>query len=169
MATAAQLMYDHSVAGTSLGDVQKAAGVGPSQVYHYFGDKESLIRAVISYRIHVLLATLGGLDSMEGLRAWGDFVVDTQRQRDCERRLPDRVPGLKTGRCFPGMSSRPRRRIRPVGSRDPQRPTGHERPGRSAPQGRPRPPGDRAAGRGRRRHPAGAGSPRPRPAGNSDR
>jgi TetR/AcrR family transcriptional regulator, transcriptional repressor for nem operon len=49
---AAQLMYDHSVAGTSLGDVLKAAGVSPSQVYHYFKDKESLIRAVIAHRIH---------------------------------------------------------------------------------------------------------------------
>ena len=73
VATAAQLMYDHGVAGTSLGDVQKAAGVGASQVYHYFGDKDSLIRAVVAHRIHALLATLGGLDSMEGLRAWRDF------------------------------------------------------------------------------------------------
>ena len=81
---AAQLMYDHGVAGTSLGDVQKAAGVSPSQVYHYFGDKESLIRAVIAHRLHAVLATLGGLDSMEGLRAWRDLVVDTQRQRNCE-------------------------------------------------------------------------------------
>ena len=81
---AAQLMYDHGVAGTSLGDVQKAAGVGPSQVYHYFQDKGSLIRAVIAHRLHALLATLAGLDSMEGLRAWRDFVVDAQRQRNCE-------------------------------------------------------------------------------------
>ena len=88
VATAAQLMYDHGVAGTSLGDVQKAAGVGPSQVYHYFGDKESLIRAVIAHRIDALLATLGGLDSMEGLRAWRDFVVDTHRQQNCEGGCP---------------------------------------------------------------------------------
>ncbi len=81
---AAQLMYDHGVAGTSLGDVQKAAGVSPSQVYHYFGDKESLMRAVIAHRLHAVLATLGGLDSMAGLRAWRDLVVDTQRQRNCE-------------------------------------------------------------------------------------
>ncbi len=79
---AAQLMYDHGVAGTSLGDVQKAAGVGPSQVYHYFGDKESLIRAVIDHRLHALLTTLDGLDSMEGLRAWRDVVVEAQRQRN---------------------------------------------------------------------------------------
>ena len=88
VATAAQLMYDHGVAGTSLGDVQKAAGVGPSQVYHYFQDKESLIRAVIAHRLHALLATLEGLDSMEGLRAWRDFVVDTYRQRNCEGGCP---------------------------------------------------------------------------------
>src|ERR1700759_4396222 len=76
---AAQLMYDHGVAGTSLGDVQKAAGVGPSQVYHYFQDKQSLIRAVIAYRTEAVLGTvrphLGRLDSMEALRAWRDVLV----------------------------------------------------------------------------------------------
>ncbi|WP_264072732.1 TetR/AcrR family transcriptional regulator [Mycobacterium cookii] len=84
VATAAQLMYHHGVAGTSLVDVHKAAGVGPSQVYHYFEDKESLVRAVIAHRLHAVLATLRGLDSMEGLRAWRDLVVDTYRQRNCE-------------------------------------------------------------------------------------
>ncbi len=81
---ATQLMYDHGVVGTSLGDVYKAAGVSPSQVYHYFGDKESLIRAVIAHRLHAVLATLEGLDSLEGLRAWRDLVVDTYRQRKGE-------------------------------------------------------------------------------------
>ena len=85
---AAQLMYDHGVAGTSLGDVYNGAGVSPSQVYHYFQDRQSLIRAVIAHRLHALLATLGGLDSMEGLRAWRDFVVDSQRQRNCEGGCP---------------------------------------------------------------------------------
>jgi TetR/AcrR family transcriptional repressor of nem operon len=88
VATAAQLMYDHGVAATSPGDVQKAAGVGASQMYHYFQDKEALIRAVIAHRVQALLATLGGLDSMEGLRAWRDFVVDTQRQRNCAGGCP---------------------------------------------------------------------------------
>jgi TetR/AcrR family transcriptional regulator, transcriptional repressor for nem operon len=83
VATAADLMHDHGVAGTSLGDVQKAAGVGVSQVYHYFGDKDSLIKAVIAHRIDGLLSTLGGLDTMEGLRAWRDLLVDTLARRDC--------------------------------------------------------------------------------------
>jgi|KBSSwiStaDraftv2_1062776.scaffolds.fasta_scaffold96534_1 AcrR family transcriptional regulator len=88
VATAAQLMYDHGVAGTSLGDVQKTAGVGASQVYHYFADKDSLIRAVVAHRVQALLATLGGLDSMEGLRAWRDFLVDTLGQRNCAGGCP---------------------------------------------------------------------------------
>lgn len=88
VATAADLMHDNGVAATSLGDVQKAAGVGVSQVYHYFGDKDALIRAVIAYRIQGLLSTLGGLDTMEGLRAWRDLLVDTLGQRNCRGGCP---------------------------------------------------------------------------------
>jgi TetR/AcrR family transcriptional repressor of nem operon len=84
VATAARLMYHHGIAGTSLVDVHKAAGVGPSQVYHYFEDKQSLLRAVIAHRIEAVLVTLDGLDSMAGLRAWRDFVVDTYRRQNCE-------------------------------------------------------------------------------------
>ena len=88
VATASQLIYDHGVAGTSLGDVYKSAGVGPSQMYHYFQDRQSLIRAVIAHRVHAVLATPGGLDSMEGLRAWRDVVVDIYRQQNCEGGCP---------------------------------------------------------------------------------
>jgi TetR/AcrR family transcriptional regulator, transcriptional repressor for nem operon len=88
VATASQLIYSHGVAGTSLGDVYKSAGVGPSQMYHYFADRQSLIRAVIAHRVHAVLATLRGLDSMEGLRAWRDVVVDTYRQQNCEGGCP---------------------------------------------------------------------------------
>ncbi|MEE6163420.1 MULTISPECIES: TetR/AcrR family transcriptional regulator [unclassified Mycolicibacterium] len=88
VATAADLMHDNGVAATSLGDVQKAAGVGVSQVYHYFGDKDALIRAVVAHRIQGLLSTLGGLDTMEGLRAWRDLLVDTLGQRNCQGGCP---------------------------------------------------------------------------------
>ena len=92
VSVAAQLMYEHGVAGTSLGDVQKAAGVGASQVYHYFGDKQSLIRAVIAHHTESVLGTvrphLGRLDSMEALRAWRDVLVTAQRQRHCEGGCP---------------------------------------------------------------------------------
>ena len=55
MAAAAALIYEHGVAGTSTEDVQAAAGVSASQVYHYFGDKRSLIRAVIGYQTNAIL------------------------------------------------------------------------------------------------------------------
>ena len=92
VAVAAQLMFEHGVAGTSLGDVQKAAGVGASQVYHYFADKQALVKAVIAYRTEGVLGTvrpqLGRLDSLEALRAWRDLLVDRQRHRDCEGGCP---------------------------------------------------------------------------------
>ena len=40
-------MYDRGgVAGTSMDDVRRAAGVSGSQLSHYFGDKRDLIREV---------------------------------------------------------------------------------------------------------------------------
>jgi AcrR family transcriptional regulator len=62
--------------------------LAPSQVYHYFQDRQSLIRAVIAHRLHAVLATVEGLDSMEGLRAWRDLVVDTYRQQNREGGCP---------------------------------------------------------------------------------
>jgi len=92
VSVAAQLMSERGVAGTSLSDVQTTAGVGASQVYHYFGDKESLIRAVIAHNTESVLDTVrpqtDRLDSMQALRAWRDVLVATMRQRHCEVGCP---------------------------------------------------------------------------------
>lgn len=45
---AADLFARYGVAGTSLEDVRREAGVSGSQITHYFGGKQGLIRAVIS-------------------------------------------------------------------------------------------------------------------------
>ncbi|HEX6519926.1 MAG TPA: TetR/AcrR family transcriptional regulator [Streptosporangiaceae bacterium] len=45
--TAADLFARYGVAGTSLEDVRREAGVSGSQITHYFGGKPGLIRAVI--------------------------------------------------------------------------------------------------------------------------
>ena len=55
VAAAAVLVYEHGVAGTSTEDVQAAAGVSASQLYHYFGDKRTLTRAVIDYQTEAIL------------------------------------------------------------------------------------------------------------------
>ena len=52
---AAMLMYSGGVAGTSWEDVQNAAEVSASQLYHYFGDKQGLVRAVIAHQTRAIL------------------------------------------------------------------------------------------------------------------
>ena len=68
------------MAGTTADDVRKAAGVSGSQLMHYFGGKQALVRAVISRQSEseafVGHPMLGPLDSIEALRAWADAAVD---------------------------------------------------------------------------------------------
>jgi TetR/AcrR family transcriptional repressor of nem operon len=84
LAAAAELFYRQGVAGTSLPDVRAAAGVSSSQIYHYFKDKKALTLAVIGYQTEAILAghcpLLVELDTIDGLRAWRDFVVGSQQQ-----------------------------------------------------------------------------------------
>lgn len=83
VAAAATLMHERGVAGTSTEDVQLAAGVSASQVYHYFGDKRSLTRAVIEYWSNAILGAqepaLVHLDDVDALRGWADAIVEVQR------------------------------------------------------------------------------------------
>jgi AcrR family transcriptional regulator len=93
VAAAAAVMYDQGVAGTSTEDILKAAQVSsPSQLYHYFGDKKSLIQAVIEYQTERVLGfqrpLLRRLDSFEALEAWRDAVVQAQHARDCRGGCP---------------------------------------------------------------------------------
>src|ERR1700678_190840 len=87
VAAAADLMFEQGVAGTSLQDVQQAARVSGSQLYHYFGDKASLVRAVIAWQGETVLSRqqpwLSRPDSRAGIRAWRDSVVSTMRRREC--------------------------------------------------------------------------------------
>lgn len=86
VAEAATLMFERGVAGTSTEDVQVAAGVSASQVYHYFGDKHSLTRAVIEYWSDAILGfqkpLLARLDDFDALRGWADVIVNVQRSND---------------------------------------------------------------------------------------
>lgn len=80
---AAQLMYEHGVQRVSIEDVRKAAGVSGSQLSHYFGDRESLVRAVIAWRAdHIVdvhkIPQLGGLDSFASLRLWADSYIERE-------------------------------------------------------------------------------------------
>ena len=92
VAAAASLMFEHGVAGTTIEEVQNAAGVGASQMYHYFADRQELIRAVIAHQTQAVLANqqplLGALDSLEAIRAWRDLLVDLEHQLNCKGGCP---------------------------------------------------------------------------------
>ena len=80
------------VAGTSTEDVQLAAGVSSSQIYHYFAGKKTLVRAVIAHQTATILdfhqPLLSRLDSIEALEAWRDLVVDLCRRPGRRRGCP---------------------------------------------------------------------------------
>ena len=80
VAAAAELMFENGVAETTLEDIRAVAGVSGSQVYHYFQDKQALVRAVIDYQTDAVLDIQGThldrLDTLPGLRAWRDFLVE---------------------------------------------------------------------------------------------
>lgn len=84
---AAELMLERGIAGTRLEDVQLAAGVSTGQVYHYFADKQALVLAVVDFQSDEVLDAqeplLARLDTMTGLRAWRDAMVEHQRRLQC--------------------------------------------------------------------------------------
>ncbi|MES1196595.1 MAG: TetR/AcrR family transcriptional regulator [Steroidobacter sp.] len=80
---AVNLTYAKGVERTSLDDVLAAASVSKSQLYHYFIDKDALVREVISAQTARILSAQGTvitqLDSMEGLRRWCDSILALNR------------------------------------------------------------------------------------------
>jgi TetR/AcrR family transcriptional repressor of nem operon len=70
-------------------DVRRAAKVSGSQLSHYFGDKQSLIRAVIAQQGEAVVQAhqipeLGQLDSFGALERWAQLNIQSLRQRDCQ-------------------------------------------------------------------------------------
>ena len=120
VAAAAELMFDNGVAETTLEEIRAAAGVSGSQVYHYFEDKQALVRAVIDYQTDAVLDAqcdhLDHLDTVGGLRAWRDFLVEHQRRLGCRGGCPigalgaevaetDAVARLAAARGWPAGNS----------------------------------------------------------------
>lgn len=92
VAAAAKIMFERGVARTSIDDVQRAAKVSASQLYHYFKEKRDLVLAVIEYQTEQVLSNqeslLSNLDSMEALTAWRDAIVQLQIKRQCQGGCP---------------------------------------------------------------------------------
>jgi TetR/AcrR family transcriptional repressor of nem operon len=93
VAAAAGLILEQGVAGTTLDDVRAEAGVSSSQIYHYFADKEALVRAVVDYRAQTVVGEihepmLAAIEGIDGLRAWRDTIVSIQGDVGCRGGCP---------------------------------------------------------------------------------
>ena len=84
---ATDLIARHGVAGMSIEQVREAAGISGSQLYHYFDDKQALIRAVITRQADTFsdngaALEIGTLDSLDALHAWADAAIERQAMND---------------------------------------------------------------------------------------
>src|SRR5256885_4833212 len=98
VAAAAGLILEQGVAGTTLEEVRAEAGVSSSQIYHYFADKEALVRAVVDYRAETVVGDihepmLAAIDGIDGLRAWRDEIAPIPETPGREGGCPPRSPG----------------------------------------------------------------------------
>jgi AcrR family transcriptional regulator len=89
---AGELVRERGVAGASLDDVRARAHVSKSQLYHYFADRDDLMRAVARAASEDVV---GGqaelferLDTIDGLRAWADALVALQQTLDAKGGCP---------------------------------------------------------------------------------
>ncbi len=82
---AATLVRQRGAAAVSLEDVEGCAGVGRSQLYHYFTDREDLIRAAAATTVEHVLARSGerldALDTLAGIDRWFDDTIAATEQR----------------------------------------------------------------------------------------
>lgn len=87
VASAATLMLQRGVAGTTIEDIQHAAAVSASQMYHYFADKDSLVSAVIDLTTEQVLGfqhlCFGKVESLDDLRRWRDTAVQLVTDLGC--------------------------------------------------------------------------------------
>jgi TetR/AcrR family transcriptional repressor of nem operon len=74
LSAATGLVRERGVAAVSLDDVEAAAGVGRSQMYHYFDDRDDLLRAVAATTADAVLTRaherLDGIDVLAGIDRW---------------------------------------------------------------------------------------------------
>lgn len=87
IAAASELMLGAGVARTTIEDIQEAAEVSASQLYHYFADKQALVLAVIDHQSDLVLGLHRGglerLDTFEALREWRNMVICMVQAANC--------------------------------------------------------------------------------------
>jgi len=89
---AAELVAEKGVAGVSLDDVRARTGASRSQLYHYFEDRDDLIRAVVEATTDAVLGRqdelFDHLDSWAGIDRWFEFMVQHQIEQQARGGCP---------------------------------------------------------------------------------
>jgi AcrR family transcriptional regulator len=89
---AAELVAEKGANGMSLDDVGERAGASRGQLYHYFEDRDDLVRSVIDVTTDAVLAAQDGLlehlDSWAGIDRWFDSLVALQVDRQATGGCP---------------------------------------------------------------------------------
>lgn len=89
---AADLVAEKGAAGMSLDDVSARTGASRSQLYHYFEDRDDLVRAVIDVATESVIGVQGELldhlDSWAGIDRWLDSLVQLQVERQARGGCP---------------------------------------------------------------------------------
>jgi AcrR family transcriptional regulator len=83
----AELMQSNGISETTLDQVMEASGASKSQLYHYFEDKEELLREASALQATRVLGTqdriLEGFDSLLGIRKWTEALLLLSRGQGC--------------------------------------------------------------------------------------
>jgi AcrR family transcriptional regulator len=78
---AATLIHERGVAATTLEDVKAAADVSGSQMYHYFPDKNDLVKAVIDYQADAIVnRNRRALSGTNGVETWRNMVLTAAKR-----------------------------------------------------------------------------------------
>ena len=89
---AAELVSERGAAAMSLDEVGARAHASRSQLYHYFEDRDDLIRAVINATTNAVLGAqdelLGDLDTWAGIERWFAALNAIQREREARGGCP---------------------------------------------------------------------------------
>jgi TetR/AcrR family transcriptional repressor of nem operon len=89
---AAELVAEKGAAAVSLDDVKARAHASSSQLYHYFADRDDLVRAVVDATTDAVLGAQDGLldrlDTWAGIDRWFDALVALQVERQARGGCP---------------------------------------------------------------------------------
>jgi len=89
---AAEIVAERGAAAATLDEIGVRSGASRSQLYHYFEDRDDLIRAVIDATTNAVLGAQGELlehlDSWAGIDRWFQALVNLQIDRQARGGCP---------------------------------------------------------------------------------